>query len=299
MTKCLPSLFAVTFTALIAASAGADPIAITNHSFETPDVATAAQTWSNVNEDWGDDAGESNDQFTEFIEGFVADGLQHAGVNNSDTDTSGAIDPLMQDLAANYMANTLYTLTVAVGNRDTFTPEGNETLLQLADASTGEAVAEAIFDASTIPVGTFEDRMLRYIVGPSADSIGNPIRVQLGVTGPGVGRGHFDNVRLESEPFLFGDFDMDMDVDADDFAVLSGNLAAHLDGATVTYEDGDVDFDEDVDLDDFALFKEAFAAAGALGQGQAIPEPSSVVLVGCMLGALSLAGLRRRARSRT
>ena len=199
MNRISSALLALAALAVLVAPSLADPVAISNHSFETPDLTAGGNTWSDINLDWGDDAGASNDQFTEFIPDFASDGEQHVGVNNSDADMSGAIDPLMQDLAATYNALTTYTLTVGVGNRnDDFTPDGNETLIQLADASTGNILAESIVDASLIPDGTFEDRSLVYTTGQSGDPIGNNIRIILGVTGPDVGRGHFDNVRLDA-----------------------------------------------------------------------------------------------------
>lgn len=201
MNRISSALLALAALAVLVAPGWADPVAISNHSFETPDLTAGGDTWTNINLDWGDDDGASNDQFTEYIPGFASEGEQHVGVNNADTDDppNDVVDPVMQDLAATYSPTTIYTLTVGVGNRnDDFTPDGNETLIQLADANTGNVLAESIVDASLIPDGTFEDRSLVYTTGQSGDPIGNNIRIILGVTGPGVGRGHFDNVRLDA-----------------------------------------------------------------------------------------------------
>lgn len=198
MNRIAYSTLVLSALAVLAAPVWADPVEISNHSFEEPDLTAGGDTWSDANLDWGDDDGASNDQFTEFIPDFSADGEQHTGVNNSDTDENGVIDPIMQDLAATYDPNTIYTLTVGVGNRDGFTSEGNESLLQLADASTGNILAEETVDASMIAVGTFEDRSLVYTTGASGEPIGNNIRILLGVGDPAGGRAHFDNVRLDA-----------------------------------------------------------------------------------------------------
>ena len=175
---------------LLGTSVWAVPIAVTNHSFEAPDVSSGGNTWSDVNLNWGDDAGASGDEFTEMIAGFAADGLQHTGVQ--------AMSSLMQDLGDTYAARTRYTLSVGVGNRANFTSAGNQTIVRLADATDGSILAESIFDASLIPVGAFEDRSLSYITGAAGGSIGNAIRIELAVGDAAFGRAHFDNVRLDA-----------------------------------------------------------------------------------------------------
>jgi hypothetical protein len=175
----------------------AAPVPIANHSFETPDLTSGGNTWSNANIDWGDPDPGINDQFTEFIANFASEGQQHVGINATDTNNNGLVDPLVQDLAATYAPNTIYTLTVGVGNRNaTFTIPGNESIFRLADAATGNVLAESIVDASTIPVGTFEDRSLVFTTGASGGPVGNGIRIVL-ANGP-AGRSHFDNIRLDA-----------------------------------------------------------------------------------------------------
>ena len=85
---------------------------------------------------------------------------------------------------------------------------------------------------------------------------------------------------------LSADGNQDGVVDNDDYVILSDNLAEHLDGTSVGFEQGDIDFDGDVDLDDFGQFKDLFP--GALGQSQAIPEPASLTLAMGALVALAL-----------
>jgi len=147
-------------------------------------------TWSDINQDWGDDAGASPDEFTEFISGFAADRAQHTGIQNSSS--------VRQDLGDTYAATTVYTLTVAVGNRDGFVSAGNQSILRLADASDGSILTESVADASLIPVGTFEDRSLIFTTSALGGPIGNAIRIELAVGDPAGGRAHFDNVRLDA-----------------------------------------------------------------------------------------------------
>lgn len=180
------------------ATAIADPLPISNHSFEDPDLSTGGDTWTDSNINWGDDGAASSEQFTELISGFAADGVNHAALNNVDADDNGVIDPLVQSLEAVYAANTRYVLTVAVGHRSGFVNAGNESVIRLADASSGLALAESVIDASLIAAGTFADQTLRYSTGTSDESIGNPIVIELGVGDVAGGRAHFDNVRLDA-----------------------------------------------------------------------------------------------------
>jgi hypothetical protein len=110
-----------------------------------------------------------------------------------------------------------------------------------------------------------------------------------------VNGGNFISL-IAGKQFTPGDFNGDGNVDGMDFTILSNNLGGHLDGP-VGRENGDMNFDGRVDLDDFGLFKGLPAGGAAIGQGQAIPEPSSIVLVCCVLGALSLGYLRKRGQA--
>ena len=90
------------------------------------------------------------------------------------------------------------------------------------------------------------------------------------------------------------DLDGDGDVDRDDFAILNGNMFAHLDGAVVAFEDGDINFDEAIDLLDFRQFKAAFPAA--IGAAAGVPEPTTFSLVAALLVGICFFGRRLRSR---
>jgi len=100
------------------------------------------------------------------------------------------------------------------------------------------------------------------------------------------------------------DFDADGDSDGNDFLLWQRGLGT-ASGATLSQ--GDADGDEDVDADDLAVWKSNFGAdlfsgPGALvtgfvryvtGAAAAVPEPSSVLLVGMGLASLAVRGWRK------
>ena len=170
----------------------AAPIPIANHSFESPDISGGGNTWSDININWGDDAGVSADEFTEMIGGFSADGLNHAGVQGG--------SELVQTLADTYEAGLTYILTVAAGHRSGFhnDPPAQSTSIELRDIN-DVVLARKLVDATLIAAGTFEDFSVSYVANGSE----GPIRIGLnnladaGSTNP---RSHFDNVRLDAVP---------------------------------------------------------------------------------------------------
>ena len=184
----LSTLFlALTFTSHLAAA----PIAIADHSFESNSSITSAGDWSNnIGPDWtGLNGQNGGGAFEEFITGFSADGNNHLGMTlNYD---------VWQDLDETYQANTLYTLTVAVGHRNSFTNASNASAYALADTD-GNLLSSGSLNASTIPNGSFADApdvTLDTAANPGA--VGRTIRVLLQARGNN--RSHFDNVRLDAE----------------------------------------------------------------------------------------------------
>ena len=94
-----------------------------------------------------------------------------------------------------YQAASVYTLTVATGNRTGTTASGNQSTYALAD-NTGAVFATAFKDASTQPGNSFQDAtalVLDTAATPAA--VGKPIRILLRARG--AGRSHFDNIRLD------------------------------------------------------------------------------------------------------
>jgi hypothetical protein len=190
MSRTLGFVLAMIASAMVAAPAFADPVAIANSSFEMPDLTSGGNTWTNTYPDWEAPA-TPGDAFVEFINGFAADGMQHIGVA-----TNGEVS---QDLGVQLLPNTIYQLSVAVGHRNTFVaPTGNESTFGLyvgGDAAAGGTLlAESVVDAFPIPVGTFDDFSLTYTTG-AAPPAGN---LFISLSSGGGNRGHFDNIRLDA-----------------------------------------------------------------------------------------------------
>jgi hypothetical protein len=180
------------------------PLAVGDYSFETNSLAAGGWAYD-LGPEWQETGGPgSGDGFEEYIIGFVADGTDHLGM------ASG--HDVWQDLGITYQANTRYTLTVAVGNRNGSTETGNQSQYLLADAN-GAVYATGILDASTLPVQTFADAPALVFDTPANPlAVGKPIRLLLQARG--AGRSHFDNIRLDAEPL------------APDGTATLGNLAA-------------------------------------------------------------------------
>lgn len=164
------------------------PVAVGDPGFEGNSLASGGWTYD-LSPEWSETNGPgSTSGFEECITGFAAEGTDHLGMEND--------HDVWQDLAATYQPATLYTLTVAVGNRPGSTSAGNLSRYALADpAATVHASAE--FDASTRASLTFADApplALNTTTHPAA--VGQPIRVLLQARG--TGRSHFDFVRLEA-----------------------------------------------------------------------------------------------------
>ena len=197
-----------------AATAFAEPITIQNHSFENAGLASGA--WSNcidvicgdADPEWWinpvPDTGESNTNtaFSEVIDGFTADGVTHAGI---DTDT--IFMELAQDLDELVEPNSIYTLTVAVGNRNAgFSPEGSLSGIALFAGNSftfdGEQLGLATFPAGEeLEESQFTDVQLVVETDsavPPGNLWGSLLNLGIDETATSaVGRSHFDNVRLD------------------------------------------------------------------------------------------------------
>lgn len=91
------------------------------------------------------------------------------------------------------------------------------------------------------------------------------------------------------DPYTPGDFNSDGAVDLDDYDILRSNFLDSF-SPKASFSKGDGNLDGIVDLQDFIAFREAYASAGAA----AVPEPSSLALLG--LGGLAISLVVRRTR---
>ena len=169
-------------------------VTIQNPGFEAPDLTAGGPTWSNDLGTGGgwlnqDNSTNSNQSFIEAIGGFSADGAQHIGMESA--------WGVGQDTGIVFQANTRYTLTVAVGNRNAnFSPVGNISQYGLVDGIGGIHSSDFV-DASTLPGSAFVDApALVFDVSAGSPLIGEPVII--GLASAGAGRAHFDNIRLDA-----------------------------------------------------------------------------------------------------
>ncbi len=86
-----------------------------------------------------------------------------------------------------------------------------------------------------------------------------------------------------------GDFNQDGAVDVADFEILKGNFR----NTEASFFDGDMVFNRQVDLADFVAFASAFAEGGG---GNAVPEPSTFMLLMLAVGSCALLFKTRKKR---
>ena len=185
-----PTLRSVVLCLLAAAMSPAAPVTITEPGFETQTPELTAGQFTATLTPWQETGGPGAAAgFLEFITGFAAEGTDHLGMETG--------HDVWQDVGVNYTANTVYTFTVAAGNRPTWTTTGNASTYLLS-TSTGPVYATGSADASVLAApGTFADAppaVLDTIEEPGA--VGKPIRLLLRARGNG--RSHFDNLRLDA-----------------------------------------------------------------------------------------------------
>ena len=175
----------------------ADPITITNASFDDDDINAISEGQSWANQDptgWTGDGGAGANVFQE-LSGTPGvpwtsgdDGPNHA--------TSGNDADLFQDLGTTYAANTIYTLDVAVGIADGQTAATNA-IIALAQTD-GTILAQTSIDlAAQLATAPGTSFMLDHQVQYTADGTEGAIRILLDSNANGV-RASFDNVRLDA-----------------------------------------------------------------------------------------------------
>ena len=171
----------------------ADSLAINNASFEDPVLSEGGPTWTNELPGW-DGPENAGNAFVEYIDGFVQEGLQHIGIQGG--------DEVSQNLGVSLLPNSVYTLTLGVGNRNAnFTPaEGQESRFGLyvgGDANGGGTLlADSVVDAFPLGESTFDEFSMSYTTGDAVDA--GDLVVSLRTTG--AGRAHYDNIRVDVNP---------------------------------------------------------------------------------------------------
>ncbi len=191
-----------------AATVSAEPIPVDNHSFENAGLASGG--WSNcidvacgeADPDWWinpDPGGVSNTNtaFAEVIDGFVADGTHHVGIDSDSPNLEVA-----QNLGIEMLPFSVYTLTVAVGNRNAnFSPLDSLSTIALyvggSATGGGSQLAAATFPAGEV-LGASEFIDVTLTFATSDFLVGGDMWISL--QNSGAGRSHFDNVRLDVVP---------------------------------------------------------------------------------------------------
>jgi len=171
-------------------------LTVANHSFESPTIGTVG-AGSGIVTSWTASAGASTLTLRPSatqVSGGVPDGLQVLQVSSGSR---------FQTLADLLTVNTIYTLTVAVGNRNDVTMASY--LFTLEAGSTVIATASA--PPNTIPAdGDFDDIAISYTALAGDPLLGQALTIRLShVVGTGDNHALYDNVRLDASPFTTGD----------------------------------------------------------------------------------------------
>lgn len=208
MKKILNNLCLVGATALLSHGASitvADPgFEINNNGADLPSGG-----WSNdLSPDWQERGGVGNgDAFEEFIPGFSAEGTDHVGIN-----VGGY---LWQDTGVALQPNTTYTLSLAAGNRAGQSNAGNITTYSILAGATNLGVANYATAADVVADNalTLATQTVNATTLTAAGSFAEapPLVFTTGASVPaqnvviflgadGLGRSHFDNIRLDASP---------------------------------------------------------------------------------------------------
>ena len=179
-------------------------------------------------------------------------------------DGGAADNYFLQSTRVSAEADTIYTLTVALGVRDNPATFGDARIEITAD---GAVVASASFDKAALDAlhgsdasGTFTDASISWTTGGTV-AANQSLAFRI-VKEDGAGTVlDFDNVRFTAAAApLKGDFDGDGDVDAGDYIVLKRNFGTTSNATTAM---GDADGDGDVDWNDLQLLKTYYGSVAA------------------------------------
>ncbi|MBX2850282.1 MAG: PEP-CTERM sorting domain-containing protein [Phycisphaeraceae bacterium] len=203
------NLLAATFaTALLAGSAAAAPITVTNFSFETPDITN--QNVTGVPTGWTAPNGATGikyrDNFADLVTAGIPDGNQWGLI----TFTASNKDvTLAQDTGVTIVEGVTYTLTVAVGEQFNQAAVVDIARIFLYGATTGDTAAFAVTDNIDL-IGAGDDSAwadFEVSFTATAGQAGESLVIGLG-SGSNIANGGtgfnsnvaFDNVRLEAVP---------------------------------------------------------------------------------------------------
>jgi len=195
--------------ALLPLNTTAAPISVPNFSFENPDVADSFTSAAVL--DWlfasssGFGSAEVLDPPAATYTGTggnntplpgSGDGGQLADINTFSAGFAGSYTLTTATDLATVMDNTMYTLTVALGDRKTGTPFPVTAIDLLVN---GSLVASTSLSAATIPDDTFTDFSTSFSTGTADPLTGGSLRIRLRAesTTFQVFVSDFDNVRLD------------------------------------------------------------------------------------------------------
>jgi hypothetical protein len=124
-----------------------------------------------------------------------ADGNDFFAINEGPSDPTGGI---YQNVGA-LLPNTTYTLTVAIGLREDFTPGvlGSPGIISLINGTDDTGIVLATTNGVPDTSDTWQDYTVSFITGPS---VSGDLTVELSVAGASTYQANFDNVRLTKTP---------------------------------------------------------------------------------------------------
>ena len=295
-----PGLLAVVIAAFASDAMAVEPVplAITNPGFEADEVSKGCfegllpTAWpvydpNGILDGVGDAVGGLNlPPGSVWFPAGAPEG-NHVALVFLSTDIGEGPAGLTQVLGDTLQADTIYTLSVQVGNIASGTgPPPCDVFgffdldgfpgYQVQLLAGGVVIAEDDNSlAGTIPEGEFRLSTTELTVGKTHPQLGDTLEIRLinlnvaeSPRNPGI-EVDFDDVNLVAQPVgaaLDGDFDADCDVDLDDFVqfilCLAGPDQPPSKSCPPTI-DADLDGDLDVDLFDYSVFSASFTADGS------------------------------------
>ncbi len=198
-------LSVVAFAALIATCAQATPITVVNHSFEIPTLADGGASDANAY-GWGGYFPSTGGTilwnppesiFTGAAGNGTPAGADGANIATLYTGTtSGSYAVLQQKTGAPWAANTVYTLTVAIGDRKDFAAV--PITIGFIDAATSTWLSSVTVQPAELTNDAFVDKSVTFS-SPTAGGEGHILTINFIADADGVGSAiALDNVRLDA-----------------------------------------------------------------------------------------------------